>query len=317
MPKYAIMKRILPFIVFLTAAVCFNSKPAAAQFELGFQLGTTNYQGDLVAEPTMLKETDLGLGVFGRYYIGNHYAARLGVNYGKLVGDDKFYPDNRERIKRNLSFQSSVLDFNLLFEVSISSFFNKNFDIVYRRKRGGSKKLDFYAFVGGGLFMFNPQATYDGVVYDLHDYETELNKPNYSLMQINVPMGFGLSFPLKGGWKIGIESSYRMTFTDYLDDVSGVYSLEASTESVTGYLSDPARGQYAYSINAPQLAGGKSPNIARGNPDNNDGYIFTMVTLTKEMNGLFSYKGYKSDRHKKHKRGKTYKPGKGYRKLRR
>lgn len=311
------MKRLLTFSLLLCLAMLLSPKHASAQFELGFQGGTTHYQGDLVAEPTQFKGTQYGVGIFGRYNFLRHYAARLGLNYGKMVGDDLFYPEYSDRIARNLDFESYIFDATFMLEVSISSFFNKDFDMVYRRKRNGSKKLDFYLFGGVGLFMFNPQTTYDGEVYDLHDYETELNKEDYALMQINVPVGVGITFPLKNGWKIGIESSYRITFTDYLDDVSTVYSADAGTETVDGYLSDPGRGQYAYSVGTGYLAGGRPAGMQRGNPDNNDGYLFTNITLIKDVSGLFSYKGYKSARHKKYKRGKKYKPGKGYRKLRR
>jgi hypothetical protein len=52
------------------------------------------------------------------------------------------------------------------------------------------------------------------------------NRPapkQYSLWQVAIPMGVHLDFIINKSWVIGAEIGFRMTFTDYLDDVSGYY----------------------------------------------------------------------------------------------
>ena len=53
-------------------------------------------------------------------------------------------------------------------------------------------------------------------------YGRKLSDP-YSRIQLVIPVGIGARYKLSNNLDIGIEFSYRHTFTDYLDDVSGYH----------------------------------------------------------------------------------------------
>ena len=49
-------------------------------------------------------------------------------------------------------------------------------------------------------------------------------KDPYSLSQFSIPMGLGIKLSLGEKFSLSAEYGVRMTFTDYLDDVGGIYA---------------------------------------------------------------------------------------------
>ena len=80
--------------------------------------------------------------------------------------------------------------------------------------------------------MHNPQAqvTYDpnneweDRWYDLRPLRTEGQVEEYAALIAAIPLGVGVEFGMGYGWVLGVEGSWRSTFTDYLDDISGMYA---------------------------------------------------------------------------------------------
>jgi hypothetical protein len=60
------------------------------------------------------------------------------------------------------------------------------------------------------------------------------------------------------------------TFTDYLDDVSQTYYLNSHSNDPASYLSDPTLNH--------------QPGMERGDPNNQDWYSFSGLTLTYKFN---------------------------------
>jgi hypothetical protein len=102
------------------------------------------------------------------------------------------------------------------------------------------------------------------------------NPAPYKLTQICFPMGVGARFALSRHIDLEIETGFRKTFTDYLDDVSGLYpDLDAlrAQNPVAAILSDRIdRSQF------PQ--GGAVVNGIRGDRTQSDWYIYTCARLT-------------------------------------
>jgi len=94
--------------------------------------------------------------------------------------------------------------------------------------------------------------------------------------------------------KVGMELGYRKLFTDYLDDVSDVYTDESALLA--------ARGQKAVDLayRGDEVGAGPYPGakVTRGNPKSKDGYFYVALTFTlrfyfdkyKQTSGLPSYK---------------------------
>ena len=97
--------------------------------------------------------------------------------------------------------------------------------------------------------MVNTNPMRDGVA--LQPLQTE--GVSYGLWNVTIPTGIGFRFNVKCNWAIRLEMTYRWTFTDYLDDVSGLYP-----DNEVDFYTDP---------------GGVHPTREeRGDPDWDDGF---------------------------------------------
>jgi len=271
--------------------------------EIGVQVGTSHFLGDLggqrgIGRP-FLRDTDFGtlrpnFGVFARYNMGANFSARLDVNYLQLSGDDAlagssdFSLENRGtdpsgagidgawfRWYRNLHFRTRV------FEASIGAEI-----IPYNFELGGGyygySVLSPYGFVGIGVFNFKPQARDENQVWrDLQPLRTEgqgfvEGRVPYALTQMNIPLGVGIKWTYNDTWALGLEVNHRLTFTDYIDDVSTDYvdptifedNFDAETAAIATFMArrstelDPGE-TYGYIT---------APNEQRGDPKDNDSY---------------------------------------------
>jgi hypothetical protein len=103
-----------------------------------------------------------------------------------------------------------------------------------------------------------------------------------------------MEFGMGNGWTFGVEGSWRSTFTDYLDDISGMYAnpdvltplAEAissqSNEAVITLINDPDSGQVG---NHRFSEGG----TYRGNPETNDSYGTIQFTFAKAIDTRSSF----------------------------
>jgi hypothetical protein len=162
---------------------------------------------------------------------------RLEASFGHISSHDsllkKTDPDLISRYGRNLSFRTSIADFQLAAE--IHPFFLK------RYIEDESSFWSPYLLSGIGYFLFNPQALLQGHWYDLHPLRLEgqgfaeyPGRKPYKLRQFNIPIGIGIRYETGPLLHIRFEIVHRILFTDYLDDVSTSY-IDASLFST--YLS--------------------------------------------------------------------------------
>jgi hypothetical protein len=89
----------------------------------------------------------------------------------------------------------------------------------------------------------------------------------------------GYKFALGSFTSLAIESSFRSTYTDYLDDVSGFYAdpmvLENEVSLLSANLADRS------------FSGSDKENILRGDPSNQDWYIFTGISIQFKFGELY------------------------------
>ncbi|MBL7846660.1 MAG: outer membrane beta-barrel protein [Cyclobacteriaceae bacterium] len=231
-------------------------------------VGTASYLGELAnpgdyldAEPTI----NLGL----QYYINRQISIRADVTWFQLSGSDA-KADEASRKKRNLNFYSNN------FEMSVVGMYNfyPHGRTFYQRPA-----FNFYGFAGIGLMYFNPKTDYQGKSYSLHDLKTEL--VSYSTLTPVIPAGLGVRFKLGPFMNLSFEGGYRLTFTDYLDDVSTIHNDASKfSDPIAAALSD-RRGEL--NPPAPLAADGTQ----RGNPKANDAYILYNVKLEYYLPGNF------------------------------
>ncbi len=266
-------------------AFCFLPLITTAQnFHFSGRLGLANYQGDLKEKGITLSQAKLmgSLGV--QYDLSEHITARTYVTLASLHADDKKGTSAMQQ--RNLNFSSKIADWELTGQYS---FFDLN-----------DKWWTPYVFAGIGIYHFNPY-TKDtaGTKYLLQPLSTEGEGfmpgiKNYKLTQFSVPIGFGAAYSLNQDMRLGIEFGYRKIFTDHLDDVSNVYVDQATLLNARGAKAV----ELAYRGTEVQAGSYPAAGIARGNPNNKDGYYYIALTYTvryffdkyKQIAGLASFK---------------------------
>lgn len=225
------LKRYILLVFFLSAGLISN----AQRVEIGLMLGGSNYLGDLSNEKFLMKETHFSASVFGRYNFNPKFAIKGYFGYGRVSGDDKNFVDVKrdyvlKKAKvtdfefnkyRNLNFTSDIYEFSVHAEYN----FLKNDLNTYT-----SRPFLPYAFIGIGIFNFNPKSDFGNTTVELQPLGTEgqgstsyneLKK--YPLTAICLPLGLGFRQKIGDDFFIGVEGGIRFTTTNYLDDVGGVY----------------------------------------------------------------------------------------------
>ncbi len=253
----SIMRKSLIIILFTMAHL------AQAQFtEIGLFGGGSNFIGD-VGNSNISIPNGWVAGLNFRHQFNNYYAIRVMGNMGTIQANDA-ESNWVSKQQRNLSFRSSIWEVGVLMEINFLEFVT------------GSKKMTHSPYIFGGLaiFGFNPQAQFiDGEYYDLQPLGTEgqgtslNNKGKYGLAGISLPFGIGYRWSIGKNTSIALETGFRPTSTDYLDDASTYYVNNAA-------LAQEAGAMAAYFADR-STSGTDKTNYPRANKDNNDWYVFT------------------------------------------
>ena len=281
------------FFVMLTA-----SKNAAAQYyffdgtyfdnpilyEAGISVNAMNCLTDIGGKhgigTKFLKDLNLGYthlsgGVFASVTYRNEVGLRLEATFGKISAHDVILAgltdEAKNRYNRNQDFQSRISEVVAIFEVHPLFIF-----IDWPAKDQPPPRISPYLLGGIGYFSFNPQTKLGSRIVDLRALHTEgegfpeyPTRPEYSLNQINIPMGGGLKYELNPLINLRLEVVYRKTFTDYLDDLSTTYIDPALFDK---YLT-PQKALDAHLLYDKQLQSVAGINGKRGTSTNNDGYL--------------------------------------------
>ncbi|TNE78334.1 MAG: hypothetical protein EP332_14745 [Bacteroidetes bacterium] len=254
--KYFILALILGTSVTMTKA---------QDYDLGVFAGASFYRGDLT--PTAvngLRGTRPAGGVLARLNMNPHFSLRGNFNIGYIAAYDRLNnpgssQEDVDRKARNLSFHAPVFELSGMLEVNLMKYI------------AGSKKYKFAPYIFGGVAAAysSPKAFLNGDRVALAGVETEPGK-SYSPIKIAIPFGLGIKYNISKNWTLGFEFGPRLTFTDYLDDVSTTYNVNAAPGSDAAMLSN----RTGKPVSATSL---------RGNSNNNDWYYFTGITLYKTI----------------------------------
>jgi opacity protein-like surface antigen len=250
MPKFAV-----------TILLIFISLSLKAQtWELGGAVGASGYMGDL--NPTNpLKFSGVALGAYVQRNFDGYLSLKLNYTYGKIGAADS-NSSNQQFRNRNLSFKTSLQELSLIGEFNFMEYIP---DVSHSRYTP-------FIFLGLGVVDYNPQANYKGQTYNLRPLMTEGETP-YSKTAFTIPYGAGIKYNFSGKWNVTADIGYRQAFTDYLDDVSGLYA-------------DPAKLPNAVSMALADRSGEKTgvyigtPGTQRGDLRPHDTYLFLQVGVS-------------------------------------
>ena len=178
------MKKIVLLILtalLLAPAISEAQRWKRQRYEFSFGLGISNFLGELGGANQIGTNyfrdlewslTRMAASVGLRYKLSNYFALKSHLTYGRITGDDKLTTEYF-RNYRNLNFFSDIYEFNVNFE---GAFQQEQVGHRYRlRKVRGMKgyELYTYAFVGVGVFYFDPKTTYKGTTIRLQPLGTE------------------------------------------------------------------------------------------------------------------------------------------------
>jgi hypothetical protein len=291
------------------------------------------------------------------HWRANLMYGRLQSSDVQTVGENNFTPENANRYLRNLSFRNDILELSLTGQIDLFKFNGKytrraplniyafgGLGIIYHNPKGkvpeyfsrdafkASNPIDFTSGANPRYFPLEQSGEWvslrnlgtEGQFLNdearanyLAAYGKDLPTP-YSRVQIVIPVGIGVRYKLTNNFDLGLEISYRHTFTDYLDDVSGEYldlgafgdpsdpnaalamAMSDRSNQFTQAEFDQIRN-FTYNANVTNYssnlsdlewrraagygnAGGEGNNDPRsnirGNRDDNDIYIVTNIQLT-------------------------------------
>ncbi len=297
------MNRLL-LIVF--AAISSLTATSQYNWDFGVMIGGANYLGDIGGQELTrrdfvwdmhLNKTNVAFGGYGRYKFSKRFAVTANFTYLQ-IGTADWVSTNPARVARNLNFRNRMLELGARAEVTL---FYDN-DVSGR----GYYNPDFRFYVFGGLSVFrhNPEGRvlnaesdlFSPIWHDLRPLRTEGQTEEYGLFGMAIPAGVGLLFTFDKIWRVGWELSWRTTFTDYLDDLSGTYGNPADLPSnlareiasqtnagVIARINDSNSG----TVFDHQYVEGFSTK--RGDPSNNDSYLTTQVTVGRTLKGRSNF----------------------------
>ena len=281
------MKTRLSAVV-ATACVLACGLSAAAQVEVGLNLGTSGYRGDIQPTGYLDNISILGAsyGGFLRFGVSDRFAARAYVQKSHVAGDDALRTGAESR---NLSFRTDVFEVGAMADVFVL---------------GRDRAIAPYISAGASVYTFNPETEYNGQWVELQPLGTEGQglpgfAPKYELTRLAVPLALGVTYALGDSWLIGAEASARMLFFDHFDDVSGKYvnfydlldGGEIPGATGNGLLAATLADRTNELRNLPprDIPTG-SQN--RGNPSANDWYYTATITVSYRIgSGLFNSGG--------------------------
>jgi hypothetical protein len=296
MRKYCTLL-ILSFIVFNVSSQNFSrpgdwKKYRKEVFVLG---GTSNFLGDLGGRDkigTDFSPVDLDFPVTkSAFGLGYRYRLLKWMNwttefeYLIIKGDDaqtkEIYRNNR-----NLNFKSNIFELATRLEIGWQS--NKAGN-RYGIKRTLNRRMKnnnhcLYLFGGVGGFYYNPKGRTAGGKYvklrPLHTEGQGLDggPKQYSNWSICLPVGIYYKVTINKQYTVGLELSWRKTFTDYIDDVGRTYydslALAQAYGPLSAQMADPSLG-IIYGASKPAADG----TAAQRGDDELDSYVSLQLTV--------------------------------------
>ena len=284
--------------VFFSGGICYGQSLDQTwkreKKEFLFGVGASNFLGDLGGldkigthyVPVDIDwNTTRPCGHVGyRFRLGPRFATKTLFQYSILKGDDALTNEPSRR-NRNLSFRTHLIEFSQHIELILFNFSNNGGSRykIWGLKGVRNQNKTLYLYTGVSGFGFIPQGPGDGGWTNLRPLHTEGQGltgggKEYKKIGLGIPVGIGYKLAIDQLWRISFELSYTQTFTDYLDDVSGVYfdndAILESYGSTSAYFADPSKGAFPTWTTAGEL---------RGDSKHKDGYMYLNVSFVRNL----------------------------------
>jgi hypothetical protein len=190
------MKR---FFVIVFSILVFGTVSAQNTADIGIWGGVGSYTGDMTHVDNA-SSLNPNVGLFFRY----NFNSRIGLRTSAILGT----------IGAEGEYEGKPWDFNkFVTDVSVMGEFN------FFRYIIGSKRYSWTTYllggVGGSIYPYN----FDPVELQGVGAYVDPDGENYTVIGLNVPVGFGFKFNVGERMGIGVEAVLRKYFNDKMDDL--------------------------------------------------------------------------------------------------
>ena len=263
--------------------------------EVFVTFGTANFLGDLGGRNQIgrdyspvdlnFSQTRSALGAGFRYKLDKYVNVVGKFNYLVVRGNDAL-TNEPFRNNRNLNFKSNIFELSGRVEIGYQTTKSGNRYGIKRTlgRRIKNNSHSFFLFAGIGGFYYNPKAMdAKGKYVKLKPLHTEGQglpggPKQYSNYSICLPIGFYYKYTFNKKWSVGLEFSWRKTFTDYIDDVGSTYydpvALAQNYGPLSAAMADPSKGNI-YGATLPDATGA----AAQRGDTQKDSYVSLEVTV--------------------------------------
>ncbi len=279
--NYDIFARMKRLLILLFVVFAYNAN-AQYSMDFGLNLGGATYIGEVSnggsegfqAWPlnTEWSKINMAVGGFYRYNFTHKIAAKVSFNFARIAGADSL-SDEPTRIARNLSFRTDIIEASIVGE----------YNFLVKRDLSRRARVDFQAgaLAGIGYALYFPYAQRDDKWFALRPLATEGPDNIYDEGTLIVPLGLNAAFTFNKKIRVGMEFVYRLTFTDYLDDVSTRYpdNNDLFSDDARYFSNRSAEAFERGNADLPD-PGFYSQGSRRGNPETNDGYFMMQFNVS-------------------------------------
>lgn len=229
------MKRFILGLV----AYLFFATPSFSQIdgifydgEAGISFGGAHYFGDLNTKDA-LNRPGIAIGAFYKKQFDGYVGVKVAGHFAQVSYADKYNTNNAFAYNRNLSFNSNIYEFTFQGDFNFFKYYPSDPRYIFTP----------YLTFGIGLFGYSPYAyesPNNNTKYYLRQLGTEgqgwqavdppgkVNFQPYKPIAFCFPLGVGVKYSLSPSINVFAEAVYRLTDTDFLDDVSTTYVAQTS-----------------------------------------------------------------------------------------
>lgn len=233
----SVFKKTILSIIIVSGNIYFaNAQINLSKYEVGLSAGVFVYQGDLTPQQFGSYKTLKPQFALHFYRIlSPAFSVRLTLNRGKLYGNDAKYSNPEWRQQRNFNFNTPVTEISAL---GVWSFLAKR-----------EPRFSPYLFAGAGISFLKIKRDWSNINTTVFGEGSDVQNGlaidgAKSLPRIIpvVPVGAGVRYSLSDRFSLMGETSYRLSFTDYLDG----FSKSANASKNDHYLSHSIGVNYSF-----------------------------------------------------------------------
>lgn len=242
--------------------------------EIGLSIGTAYYKGDINPSAHFAGRMTAGYGGFYRHNFSTRVGLRINYFQGRVEAWDADSPDAWQQ-NRNLHFRNDIGELSALFEINY----------LDHQIGNPGDRLTAFLYTGIGIYTHMPEAELNGQWTPLQPLGTEGQGTSwaeaygidaYGTTGVSIPFGFGFKSNIGPFTTFNVDWGVRKTWTDYLDDVSGMYAdrgvLLQERGEVTAAIADRSL--------VPEGGAANQGGLQRGDPSRKDVYAYITASLS-------------------------------------